>query len=144
MKYNKNVKKNWLAWNKFFRASHLDRHTSTMETLRKKSSSTLHTFVTSTKVNFRESESVTQVHTTIHIRVRHTGHVLGVYLMKIFRVGMFFNSGCIDFESLVAIPEATCCVFESTKSITLSSLFATFLVILFTQFHSFSSLSCLA
>jgi hypothetical protein len=93
-----------------------------METLRKKSSLTLHTLKTSAKVNFGESESVTQMHTTIHIRERHTGHVLRVDLMKIFRVGMFFNSGSVDFKSLLTVPKATCFVFESTKSITLSGL----------------------
>lgn len=93
-----------------------------MEALRQQGSLTLHTFITSTEFNLGEGKGMSQMETTVHVGIRHTGHVFGIHLVKIFRVGVFLNSGSVDFKCLFAIPEATRLVFKGTEGITLSCL----------------------
>lgn len=67
---------------------------------------------------------MSQMETAVHVGIGHTGHVLGICFMEILRIGMFLDSGSVDFECLFALPEATRLVFKGTEGITFSCLWS--------------------
>jgi hypothetical protein len=93
-----------------------------VETLRQKSTAALHTLITGSKIDLGEGKGVTQVKTTVHVRISHTRHVLGISGVEISRVGMLLKSGCIDFKGLCILPKGACFTFKCTKSVTLCCL----------------------
>jgi len=100
----------------------LNRHTGAVETKREKSTLAQHSLETGGKLNLGESEAVTGMEDTIHVRVSHGTKKLGVLRSKLSRRDNRIVGRGVNLEGLLLSPKLLVSFLDVDKGITTRGL----------------------
>lgn len=84
---------------------------------------TLEAVVSRCKLNLGDGEAMSQVETSVHIRVGGGRQEFGVVLVDSLDIGVFFNGGRVDLEGFVVLPDLLGLFLNVHQGIALGGLY---------------------